>query len=251
VLPKIGLDIRRNKAEGMTAAVNNVQRNRILNAMTNADLCLLQPHLEAVPLKFRQRLQAPHRSIETVYFPQSGLASVVVIGGARRQAEVAVVGREGMTGLPIVHDVGRSPCEIYMQVEGDGVCISAQALRQVMHESRTLWVCLLRYAHAFAIQAGYTALSNARGAIPERLARWLLMAGDRLDDDEMPLTHECLALMLGVRRAGVTGALQDFEYKGLVATARGMVSIRDREGLEECANGLYGPPETEYERLFG
>ena len=120
-----------------------------------------------------------------------------------------------------------------------------------MDESRTLWTCLLRYAHAFGVQANYTALSNARGDISERLARWLLMARDRLDDDEVPLTQEFLGLMSGIRRAGVTGALRDFELKGLVETARGLVIIRDREGLEECANGLYGPPEVEYERLFG
>ena len=101
------------------------------------------------------------------------------------------------------------------------------------------------------IQANYTALANARGCIGERLARWLLMARDRLDSDEMILTHEFLALMLGVRRAGVSEALRDFEKKGLVETARGSVTIMDREGLEESANGLYGLPEAEYERLFG
>ena len=100
---------------------NNVRGNRILNAMSNADLALLQPHLEKVPLKFRQRLQSSHRSIRNVYFPECGIASVVAVGGSeRRQAEVAVVGREGMTGLPVVHGTDRSPCDIFMQVEGDG-----------------------------------------------------------------------------------------------------------------------------------
>ena len=94
-------------------------------------------------------------------------------------------------------------------------------------------------------------MANARGNIGERLARWLLMARDRLDSDEMLLTHEFLALMLGVRRAGVTEALQAFESKALLETAHGSLTIKDREGLEESANGLYGSPEAEYERLFG
>jgi hypothetical protein len=234
------------------AGQSNVQRNRILNAMSNADLALLQPHLEKVPLKFRQRLQSSHRSIKTVYFPECGIASVVAVGtGERYQAEVAVIGREGMTGLPVVHGTDRSPCDIFMQVEGDGHCIAAQKLREALNQSISLLKCLLHYGHAFAIQANYTALANARGNIGERLARWLLMARDRLDGDEMILTHEFLALMLGVRRAGVTGALQAFEIQGLVETARGSVTIKDRKGLEGYANGLYGPPEAEYARLFG
>jgi CRP-like cAMP-binding protein len=231
---------------------SNVLRNHVLNAMSNADLALLQPHLEAVPLKFRQRLQSPNRSIRNVYFLESGLASVVAIGGGeRRQAEVAVVGFEGMTGLPVVLGAERSPYDVFVQVEGHGQCLSAQNLRNAIDKSSTLLRCLLRYAHVFGVQSGYTALANARGKIEERLARWLLMARDRLCDDEMDLTHEFLALMLGVRRAGVTLALQAFENRGVVETARGSVTIKDRDTLEECANGLYGPPEAEFERLFG
>jgi CRP-like cAMP-binding protein len=118
-------------------------------------------------------------------------------------------------------------------------------------ESPTLLKCFLRYAHVFLVQSGYTALANARGNIEERLARWLLMTRDRVDDDEMVLTHEFIALMLGVRRAGVTSVLQAFESKALIETARGSVTVRDRDGLEEAANGLYGAPEAEFERLFG
>src|SRR5262245_54102481 len=124
--------------------------------------------------------------------------------------DVAVIGREGMTGLPVVLGTDRSPCDIFMQVEGDGHCIAAQKLRQVVNQSPTLLRCLLLYAHAFGIQVNYTALADAQGSIEERLARWLLMARDRLDSDKMILTHEFLASMLGVRRAGVSEALQAF-----------------------------------------
>jgi CRP-like cAMP-binding protein len=119
-----------------------------------------------------------------------------------------------------------------------------------MDQSITMTRWFMRFAHVFAVQASYTALANARGTIEERLARWLLMAQDRIGSDVLELTHEFLALMLGVRRAGVTIALQHFENNGILQTARGAVTIADREGLEDCANGLYGQPEAEFERLF-
>jgi len=231
-------------------ASNNL-RNRILNAMSNADLALLQQHLQVVPLKFRQRLQCSNRSISDVYFPESGMASVVANGGGeRRQAEVALVGHEGMTGLPVVHGVDRSPCDVFMQVEGHGLRISAQTLREAMYESPSLLRCLLLYAHVFSVQTGCTALANARASISERLARWLLMACDRVETDELTVTHELLANGLGVRRAGVTATLHYLESRGFVGITRGAVTITDREGLKECANGLYGAPEAEFERVF-
>src|SRR5262245_43387180 len=230
---------------------SNEQRNRILGALSSSDLAILQPHLEPVPLEFRQRLQSSNRHVKDVYFLESGLGSVVAIGGQRRQAEVAIIGREGMTGLPIVHGADRSPYDVFMQVEGNGQRISADNLRAGMDQSITLLRCFLRLAHVFAVQSGHTALANAQGNIEERLARWLLMAHDRIGCDTLLLTHEFLALMLGTRRAGVTTALGHFEHKGVVTTARGAVTVQDREGLEECANGLYGAPEAEFERLFG
>jgi CRP-like cAMP-binding protein len=226
-------------------------RNRILGSLSKTDFALLQPHLEPVRLRFRQRLQSPNRRVKAAYFPDSGIASVVAIAtGSHIQIEVAVIGCEGMTGLPIVLDTGRSPCEIFVQVEGHGRCIPAHNLESAMESSPAIKNAFLKYAHILDIQASYTALANAQGKLEERLARWLLMAQDRIGQDELDLTHEFLALMLGVRRAGVTVGLQHFVLRGLVTTRRGFIVIRDRVGLEEAANGLYGAPEAEYERLF-
>jgi hypothetical protein len=136
---------------------------------------------------------------------------VAVATGSRSQAEVAIVGWEGMTGLPVVLRAGRSPCEVFIQVEGHGQCIQADDLLSAMSQSAALQDTLLRFAHVFTVQSGYT----ANGKIEERLARWLLMAQDRIANDELLLTHEFLSLMLGVRRAGVTAALQHFEGSGL------------------------------------
>jgi DNA-binding transcriptional regulator YhcF (GntR family) len=156
-----------------------------------------------------------------------------------------------MTGLAAVLGAKRSPHEIYMEIEGDGRCITAEALCGFMEKSRSLTGSLLRYAHAFSVQVAFTSLANAQGKIEERLARWLLMAHDRLERDEIHLTHEFLSAMLGVRRAGVTAALHQLESSALISTARGRVTVLDRDGLKDSANGLYGVPEAEFERLFG
>lgn len=235
----------------MEEVVRMGARNRVLDTLTRADLAILQPHLLPVTLNFRQRLQSSNRRIKAAYFPDSGIASVVAIAnGSRSQAEVAIVGCEGMTGVPVVLGADRSPCDVFMQVEGHGHCIQAEDLRDAMDQSASLVQALLKYVHVFTVQGNYTALANAHGKLEERLARWLLMAQDRIADDELVLTHEFLALMLGVRRAGVTIALQHLEAKGCISTSRGSITIKDRDGLEESANGFYGVPEAEFERLF-
>jgi CRP-like cAMP-binding protein len=236
----------------MTALrVSSAQNNRILGTLSRRDRELLEPHLEPVTLKFRQRIESANRRIGNVCFIDAGLASVVALGGAeRRQAEIAVIGHEGMTGVAVILGADQSPYETFVQVEGHGRSIGASDLRLVMEKSPSLPLCLMRYAHVFAVQAGYTALANAQGKIEERLARWLLMAHDRLEGDELHLTHEFLSIVLGVRRAGVTTALHQLERAAVISTARGSVTVLDRDGLEESANGLYGMPEAEFERLF-
>jgi CRP-like cAMP-binding protein len=235
----------------MQAKAPGRRRNLLLDHLSDRDFALLEPKLRSLPLPFRQQLQQSNRRIRAVYFVESGIASVVAIGnGARKQAEVALVGHDGMTGLPLLFGADRSPCEVYMQVGGDGQCIDAEDFCEAMDKSPSLLRTLLRYAHVFNVQSSYSALANAQGKLEERLARWLLMAQDRLDSEEMLLTHEFLAVMLGVRRAGVSVALQHFEDKGLISTGRGSVTILDRDGLLESANGLYGQPEAEAERLF-
>jgi CRP-like cAMP-binding protein len=144
----------------------------------------------------------------------------------------------------------RSPAEVFMQVEGAGHSVPGKAFSEALDQCPSLRRTCLAFAYVYGVQASYTALANARGTLEERLARWLLMAQDRLGISQLLLTHDFLALMLGVRRAGVTTGLQHFESQRLIDTARGVVTILDRDGLVEYANGLYGPPEVEYERVF-
>jgi hypothetical protein len=228
------------------------QRNRILDRLSPADFGILAPRLQPVQLKFRERLQTVNRPLEAVFFPESGFATAMATSqGSCRQSEVAIVGREGMTGLPVVLGADQSPWDVLMQVAGYGQRISAGDLRAAMDRSVTLRGSFLRFAHVSAVQCGHTALANAQGKINERLARWLLMAHDRIDGDALELTHDTLSLMLGTRRAGVSTAIGQFEQKGVIETRRRAIIVRDRRGLEQCANGLYGAPEAEFERLFG
>ena len=133
-----------------------------------------------------------------------------------------------MTGVAVVLGNDRSPNENFMQVGGEG----RRRLRVAMHESRSMQRVFLNFAHAFMNQISSTALSNGTSSIEERLARWLLMAHDRLEGEAIPLTHEFLSLMLGVRRAGVTVALNVLERKGVINLTRGQILITDREDLK-------------------
>jgi CRP-like cAMP-binding protein len=119
-----------------------------------------------------------------------------------------------------------------------------------MDESRTLHGLFLKYVQVFMAQTAHTAIANARAKLPERLARWLLMAHDRVPGDSLPLTHEFLSLMLAVRRAGVTEAVHDLESRELIGASRGEIVVHDRKGLEKVAGPFYGVPETEYRRLL-
>jgi CRP-like cAMP-binding protein len=224
--------------------------NRILARLLPADFDLLEPHLESVELPLRRPLEEPNQPIENVYFIDRGFASVVSDGSSHRGIEVGLIGREGMTGLAIVMETDRSPHKTFIQAAGAGQQIATDALREAIEQSSSLRRVLLHYGHAFFIQTAQTVMANGRSKIEERLARWLLMAHDRLDGKELPLTHEFLAMMLGVRRPGVTVALNLLERAGLIQTSRSAIVIIDRKGLEENSNGAYGAAEAEFRRLF-
>jgi len=153
-----------------------------------------------------------------------------------------------MTGIPIVLGNDRSSYENFIQIAGEGVRIPAEKMRKALDRSRSLERALLSFAHSFMNQTISTALSNGTATVEERLARWLLMARDRLGADEIPLTHEFLALMLGVRRAGVTVALHYLKHRALIRMARGQIVVMDRDGLKSAANGTYEVPTRRRKR---
>jgi CRP-like cAMP-binding protein len=156
-----------------------------------------------------------------------------------------------MTGLPIVLGNHRSPHATYVQAAGSAMCMPATELRSATQSSPSLRDALLKYVQAFGVQTSHTAICNARSTLDIRLARWLLMAHDRIGDDTLPLTHEFLSLMLGVRRPGVTDTLNALRKLGLIAYGRGEITVKNRKRLERTAGEAYGTPEAEYRRLIG
>lgn len=230
---------------------NNGSRNRLLAVLSHADRDLLAPCLEVAVLDARQILETPRDPISHVYFVESGLVSVVGTSEPDHRIEVGMVGYEGMTGLGIVLGDDRSANETMVQSAGSAMRLSTALLREMMAASRSLTATLLRYVNVFMVQGSQTALANGRGRLDERLARWLLMWHDRVLDDDLVTTHEFLALLLGVRRQGVTVALHELEGRGLIRSTRSHVRILDRDGLRVVANGFYGIPEAEYDRSIG
>ena len=226
-------------------------RNRLLAALSPADFGLLQPHLEPFELLVRKTLFRPQQPIDYVTFPEAGLLSLTVSTPQGHKVEIGMIGREGLSGLPVVLSADRSPFECFVQASGEALRLPAGALRQAIEHSRSLHDVLLRYSHAFSIQTAQTAFVNARFALEARLARWLLMSHDRTDGDDLPLTHEFLSMMLGVRRAGVTTTLGVFTDEGVIGSERGQIRVLDRAKLEEVAGRSYGLPEAEYARLMG
>jgi CRP-like cAMP-binding protein len=225
--------------------------NKLLASLSTDDFDLLGPHLESVILGLRKNLERPNRRIDSVYFPEGDFASVVAVQGNGKQVEVGLIGREGMTGLPIVLGNHRSPHATYIQSPGMGKCIPATELRKATQTSVSLRDSLLKFVQAFGVQTTHTAICNAQSRLDVRLARWLLMAHDRIGDDTLTLTHEFLSLMLGVRRPGVTEALHALRERGLIAYGRGQIVMKDRKEMERAAGGAYGTPEAEYRRLIG
>ena len=226
-------------------------RNRLIRSMSEADYALLAPHLTRQRVRKCQVLLDRDQPADRVWFPESGIASIITTSPAGLSAENGLIGRDGFVPVPIILGVDQGPQQAVMQVAGECQTVPVPAFLEALAASPGLNKLLLRYTQTLRMQTAFTALSNAVHQIDERLARWLLMTHDRLDGTELPVTHEFLSTMLGVRRPSVTTALHMLEGGGLIRSERGCVLIRDRTALEDFARDSYGVPEAEYERLIG
>ncbi len=214
--------------------------NAILQRLTESDLALLLPLMRRVALRRKQKLQFGHRKINAVTFLEDGVAAVLAVAPSQEiHSEVALVGREGMTGLPLICGDDTSAFEIVMQTDGRGQQVSADGFCRALDASPTLRSSLLSYYNLFSIECAETALANARGRLDERLARLLLRSQDRLGKSMVCVTHEALASMLGVRRSGVSTTLKTFEREGLVTTFRKAIRIDKRGELQTRAREFY------------
>jgi CRP-like cAMP-binding protein len=225
--------------------------NRLLAALSDGDFALLQPFLKEAALETKQLVEQPQQAIDQVHFVTGGQISVIATSPRTGQrVEVAMIGPEGMTGLPVVLGTDLATNVAMVQSAGTSLALSSRQLRTAMQASPTLHATLLRFVHAVLAQASQTALANGCGRLDQRLARWLLMWQDRLRAPALTVTHEFLSLLLGVRRQGVTETLHNLEAAGLVKAGRNLLTVLDRDGLRRLAGGFYGAPEAEYERLL-
>jgi CRP-like cAMP-binding protein len=225
-------------------------RNRLLKALTPDDFALLQPHLQLMTTELHQRLIAPNTAIEEVFFPEIGFGSITT-HGFDKKVEVGIVGREGLIGAaPILLGADRTPLDMFVQAAGEMLSITTEALCAAVDQSASLHRLLLRSIHVQFLQTAQTAFVNATLTIEARLARWLLMCHDRLDGDDLHITHEFLSMMLGVQRSSTTLGIQVLEGQRLIRARRGRITILDRETLEAMTDGGYGTPEAEFARLI-
>ena len=226
-------------------------QNRLLRFLPDSAFMAMAPHLERVPMPKGFRLVEPDQVIEHYYFIESGIGSIVAISPEGQKAEVGLVGRDGVLPTAAIMECDSTPHDTIFQVEGHAYRIATGVFSQLLADVPDLRRLLLRFVQTLAVQAAYTALSNAVHHVEERLARWILMSIDRAEDGDIALTHEFLSIMLAVRRPSVTTALHVLEGNRLIYSDRGLITIRDRAGLESFAADAYGVPEREYARLIG
>lgn len=227
-----------------------LQNNRLLALLEPDALSQLSDGFEYVDLRQGQTLHERMQPISHLYFLTSGFSSEIAIDPSGQRIEVGCIGYEGFAGVPAVLGVDRSPHRSFMESNGAAFRIPTGHLLSVARANPAVLQVLLRYAHVFMIQIAATALADGRYNIEQRTARWLLMAHDRLDGDELPLTHEFLSLMLGVRRSSVTNALHVVEGEGAIKASRSLIAVRSRAKLEALAGACYGLPESEYRRVL-
>jgi CRP-like cAMP-binding protein len=229
---------------------SSLVRNRLLSALTRDDFALLEPMLERVPLTLHSKLVEAGQIIQHVVFPESGISSTIA-NTEEGKIEVGIIGREGLVGVPVILGANRTPHTYLIQADGEGLRISSQDLRAAIAERPSIFRPLGLYVQALIVQMGQTAYVNVTFNIEARLARWILMTQDRIESDELMLTHEFLSAMLGVRRPGVTAAMHVLEGMGSIRNRRGRVEVVNREKLMELAGDGYQTAEIEYDRLMG
>lgn len=225
--------------------------NQILATLPNSEYQRLLPYLESVYLDSGEILHEAGDMITEVYFPTQAMISLVSIMSDGSTTEVGLVGKEGMVGLPIVLGGNLTTSRSIVQIPGMTLKLSAQVIYREFHRGETLQKLLLLYTQALLTQVSQTAACNRQHKIEERLARWLLSVYDCILQNELPLTQEFIANMLGTRRSGVTVAAGMLQQSGIISYHRGQITILDRQALEATSCECYLTVKKEFMRLLG
>ena len=234
----------------LSSNLRAAQSNLILASLPKSSLQEILPDLRLRPLKVRQVLQPPDETVKEVVFPIDGVASMISLGDSGKSVEVATIGCEGMVGLPVFLGGAKAAVEVFVQVPGEGLHLSAEVFRHHLNREPSLTQSLLRYTQALMTQVAQCSACNVYHPAEARCARWLLQTHDRVKGDVFQLTQDFLALMLGVRRATVSVTASALQARSLIRYHRGVITIVNRKGLEAAACDCYALITREYDRLL-
>jgi CRP-like cAMP-binding protein len=225
--------------------------NRLLSLLPEEDYARLKPHLEQCTLEFRESLYSANTPIHYVYFLNEGVGSLVHKMHDGRASEVGTIGNEGLVGTPLLFGDRQAPNSVYMQVPGEGLRMKAEPFVAALDKDASFKRIMLRYAHAFFNQVAQSAACNHHHSLEQRCCRWLLMTYDRMHANNFLLTHEFLAMMLGVRRSGVSIAAKGLKRDKLIKYTHGHLTIMDIQGLRDRSCECYEISKREFDRLLG
>ena len=224
--------------------------NHLLNALPQAEWDRWQPQLEMVDMPLGQVLYESGRTLSHVYFPTTAIVSLLYVMEDGASAEIAVVGHEGVVGISLFMGGESTPSRAVVQSAGRGLHLRAPVVKDEFNRSSAVMHLLLRYTQALITQMAQTAACNRHHQLDQQLCRWLLLSLDRLQGNELVMTQELIANMLGVRREGVTEAALQLQRLGLIRYARGHITVLDRAGLEARSCECYEVVRKEYDRLL-
>ena len=232
------------------APASDPRLNELLAALPDAEWRRWQPLLEFVQMPLGQVLYESGRTLSHVYFPTTAIVSLLYVMENGASAEIAVVGNEGVVGISLFMGGGSTPSRAVVQSAGIGFRLRSEVVKEEFDRSHPVMHLLLRYTQALITQMSQTAVCNRHHSLDQQLCRWLLLSLDRLQGDELVMTQELIANMLGVRREGVTEAALNLQKAGLIRYVRGHITVLDRPGLEQRTCECYAVVKREYDRLL-
>jgi CRP-like cAMP-binding protein len=226
------------------------RNNHLLAALPAAEWQRWLPQLERVEMPLGQVLYESGTTLSHVYFPLTAIVSLLYVMENGASAEIAVVGNEGIVGISLFMGGESTPSRAVVQSAGHGLRLNAQTMKDEFNRAGPVLHLLLRYTQALITQMAQTAVCNRHHSLDQQLCRWLLLSLDRLQGNNLVMTQELIANMLGVRREGVTEAALKLQKVGLIRYARGQISVLDRAGLEQRTCECYAVVKKEYDRLL-
>ncbi len=226
------------------------RQNHLLGMLPRDEYLRLEPELELVEMKLGQSLVESGKIMKHVYFPTDAIISLLNVMEDGSSTEIAVVGAEGIVGISLFMGGETTPSRAIVQSSGSAYQLKGQIIKDEFYRAGPLQRLLLRYTQALITQMAQTAVCNRHHSLDQQLCRWLLLSLDRLPTNELAMTQELIANMLGVRREGVTESAGNLQKAGLISYSRGVIRILDRPGLEKRVCECYSVVKKEYERLL-